>query len=127
MSSSSLKMASAAQAETPTPPPAYACAHCTNCGYNNFPQTEICPKCWSTATETLKLSDVGVLYSFSSIASTSGKHFVGYVDLPEDIRVFGLLNAATRPECGCSVRFSGVRAPAGSPAFVFDVTAGQGA
>ena len=120
------KRASAETAETPAQPPAYACTHCTNCGYNNFPQAEICPKCWSTATNVLELSQEGVLYSFSSIGGTSGKQYVGYVDLPEEIRVFGLLNTDARPECGLPVKLSGVRVPQGAPAFVFDVVSTVG-
>jgi uncharacterized OB-fold protein len=106
-------------------PPAFACSHCPDCGYNNFPPADVCPKCWSEHTQLQALSSEGVLYSFSTIGGADAAQFVGYVDLPENVRVFGLLNTAERPECGMPVRLSAVRAPGSGPSFVFDVLAKQ--
>ena len=69
----------------------------------------------------MALSEEGVLYSFSSTGSATSKQYVGYVDLPESIRLFGLLNTDERPECGLAVKLSAVRVPQGTPAFVFNV------
>jgi len=105
-------------------PPRYACSHCTDCGYNNFPPADVCPRCWSANTNLQGLSPEGVLYSFSTIGSAPSVEFVGYVDLPENVRVFGLLNtpAKERPTCGAPVNLSSVRAPGVGPCYVFDLT-----
>lgn len=103
-------------------PPPYACSHCTECGYNNFPPAGVCPKCWSENTQLRGLSPEGILYSFSTIGSGDGAQFVGYVDLAEKVRVFGLLQTGARPVCGMPVQLTAVRAPRQGPCFVFDVT-----
>jgi len=106
-------------------PPAFACSHCSDCGYNNFPPADVCPKCWSSSIKPQGLSSEGVLYSFSTIGSADALQFVGYIDLPENVRMFGLLKTSERPVCGMKVSLSAVRAPGSGPCFVFDVRAAQ--
>ena len=120
--------ASVARADVGAPqPPAYACSHCQACGFNNFPPADVCPKCWSEKAEQRDLSAQGVLYSYTTIGSADALQYVGYVDLPENVRVFGLLNTTQAPACGVPVTLSAVRAPGSGPCFVFDLVAKQGA
>lgn len=106
--------------------PAFACSHCSDCGYNNFPPADVCPKCWAASTGLQGLSPEGILYSFSTIGGADAVQFVGYVDLPENVRVFGLLNTTERPACGIPVSLTAVRAPGSGPCFVFDVSVNSG-
>jgi uncharacterized OB-fold protein len=71
-------------------------SRCKKCGQNYFPPMEICPKCFVEGEmEKIKLSNRGKLYSYS-IVYVAPKEFmtpyaVGYVDLPEGVRVLGQL------------------------------------
>ena len=116
--------AASTEASGPTPPP-YACSHCSDCGYNNFPPADVCPNCWSSTPQLQELSHEGVLYSFSTLVGRDSSQFVGYVDLPEKIRVFGLLTTTDRPECGTPVSFAEARPVGNGPCFVFDVSTTQ--
>lgn len=107
--------------------PAYACSHCSDCGYNNFPSADVCPKCWSTSTQLLDLSAHGTLYSFTTMGSADAVKFVGLVDLPESVRVFGQLETPVQPVCGAPVTLSRVRAPGYGPCYVYDLSTTQGA
>ena len=66
------------------------------CGQKYFPPLEICPKCLAEGKmEKIKLSNQGNLYSYS-IVHVAPKEFmppyaIGYVDLPEGVRVLGQL------------------------------------
>ncbi|WP_436317315.1 Zn-ribbon domain-containing OB-fold protein [Variovorax sp. LjRoot84] len=109
------------------PQPLFACSHCPACGFNNFPPSDVCPQCWSRNLQVKELSRTGVLYSFSSQLLEGEKHFVGYVDLPEGVRVFGRLtgNEPQQPSCGIPVRFSSVQPASGRPSFVFALPTGK--
>jgi uncharacterized OB-fold protein len=81
--------------------------HCTDCGFNTFPPSAVCPDCMSLATQPLPLSRTGVLYSFTTIRHAKADTFGGYVDFPERIRVFGHLGgftAASPPRCDMPVQ-----------------------
>src|SRR5687768_15969600 len=84
----------------------FSCSHGTSCGYNNFPSSDVCLRCWSQDVQVMKLSPTGVLYSFSSMRIEDARHFVGYIDLPEDVRVFGRLTGSElqNPVCGMPVK-----------------------
>lgn len=76
----------------------------------------------SLDVEVRPLSAAGVLYAFSSIDLEEGKVFVGYVDLPEKVRVFARLlgfGAGEPPTCGLTLRLIEVRPPGTGPQFVF--------
>lgn len=63
---------------------------CPRCETAAFPCPEICPQCWGPV-DSLPLSNVGELYSYSTIHVGSERptpYTVGYVDLPEGARVF---------------------------------------
>ncbi|MGJ7602738.1 Zn-ribbon domain-containing OB-fold protein [Variovorax sp. LT1R20] len=120
-SSISTKDAPSAKTVGEPPPPPFACSHCLACGYNNFPASEICPQCWSRNIQLTELSGNGVLYSFSSQVFAGEKHFVGYVDLPEQVRVFGRLTSSEqqRPSCGTRVTLTAIQPPGSGPCFAF--------
>jgi uncharacterized OB-fold protein len=107
----------------PASVPAYACSHCTQCGYNNFPPTEVCPKCWAGECESLPLSRSGVLYSFTTAKVAGAPHFVGYVDLPEKIRLYGLVETrpGELPQCGAPVSLTRAQAAGQGPCFAFQI------
>lgn len=109
---------------------AYACSHCRDCGYNNFPVSDVCPQCLSLSVDAQTLSSEGVLYSFSSLNKAGSKQFVGYIDLPESIRVFAKLedfSGDARPFCGMPVTLSAVNEVGNGPQFVFRKNAGVAA
>jgi uncharacterized OB-fold protein len=69
-------------------------SHCPECGKYAFPAANYCDKCGnSEGIESAKLSNVGKLYSFSEVhvapKQLTTPYVLGYVDLPEDVRVLG--------------------------------------
>lgn len=65
--------------------------HCATCGIAAYPKPRQCPGCLN-ALDDRPLSDMGTLYSYSIVhigpAGRAVPYTVGYVDLPEDARVF---------------------------------------
>jgi uncharacterized OB-fold protein len=58
------------------------------------------------------LSRRGVLYSYTTMRAGAGTVFVGYVDLPEKIRLFAELagfDAGQPPSCGLDVALKTIR------------------
>lgn len=68
---------------------------CQACGQLDFPKLSPCPNCWGEQFETVPLSRRGKLYSFSDNyvgqAGMKTPYSFGYVDLPEDLRIFAQL------------------------------------
>ena len=77
-------------------PPFLKGYRCKKCGELDFPKTVPCPKCWGKEFEMVPLSRRGKLYSVSDIyVGQPGKavpYIIGYIDLPEDIRIFAQFN-----------------------------------
>lgn len=68
---------------------------CCTCGTRMFPRAPVCPGCMGEAVEEETMPDDGVLYSFS-VLSVGPARFekpvtLGYVDLPNGVRVFSHL------------------------------------
>lgn len=102
--------------------PGYEGSYCVACGFTNFPASEVCPSCLDQTIEARALSRSGLLYSFSSLRVGENTVFVGYVDLPERVRVFGRIASATpnwRPVCDMPVRLQAVQTVEAGPRFVF--------
>jgi uncharacterized OB-fold protein len=64
-----------------------------------FPPHPMCPSCGAEGGQaTVELSPVGTLYTFSEIhiapKGFATPYAVGYVDLPEGVRLFGQIEAA---------------------------------
>jgi uncharacterized OB-fold protein len=67
-------------------------SRCGHCGNLTFPPRRECAVCGGVE-ETVLLSGAGTLYSFSEIhvapKGFATPYMVGYVDLPEGVRLFG--------------------------------------
>ncbi len=80
---------------------------CGDCGFHTFPPSTVCPSCMSLNVRPLPLSPVGKLYSFTTIRHAKAETFGGYVDFPENVRVFGHLGGFAPdllPKCDMQVR-----------------------
>jgi uncharacterized OB-fold protein len=61
---------------------------CTNCGKLHFPPQRLCSSCFSwEEMEEMPLSRRGRIFSWT-VSYMMGEHPIGYIDLPEGIRVF---------------------------------------
>ncbi len=69
---------------------------CQKCGKTWFPKAVPCPECWSEDIIQIPLSRVGKLYSYSTVhvgqKGIQTPYVIGYVDLPENVRVFAQLD-----------------------------------
>lgn len=69
-------------------------SQCGHCGAVAFPPHPSCPACGAeSGQDIVQLSPVGTLYTFSEIhvapKGFATPYAVGYVDLPEGVRLFG--------------------------------------
>jgi len=68
---------------------------CKKCGQLDFPKPSMCPSCWGGDFEMVPLSRKGKLYSSAEIfIGQPGMNFpitIGYIDLPENLRIFAQL------------------------------------
>jgi uncharacterized protein len=76
---------------------------CHACGRVSFPARRHCPYCLETArVEVTPLSRRGRLFAFTTaevgVPTIDAPYAFGFVDLPEGVRVFSLLQAPPAPE-----------------------------
>jgi benzoylsuccinyl-CoA thiolase BbsA subunit len=76
--------------------PAYLKGYrCKTCGQLDFPKLTPCPACWGETFEMVPLSRRGKLYSYADIyigqPGLKTPYIIGYIDLPENIRIFSML------------------------------------
>lgn len=68
---------------------------CKKCGQLDFPKLSPCPSCWGEEFDVVPLSRQGKLYSFSDNfigqAGMKTPYSFGYIDLPENLRIFAQL------------------------------------
>ena len=68
-------------------------AECSDCGTRIFPGAPVCPSCNGERMKPLPLGSSGTLYACSTVhvapAVWQVPYVIGYVDLPEGVRVFG--------------------------------------
>lgn len=68
---------------------------CKKCGQLDFPKLSPCPNCWGEEFEVVPLSRRGKLYSYTDIfvgpPGQATPYIIGYVDLPENLRIFAQL------------------------------------
>ncbi len=68
-------------------------AECSACGTRIFPAAPVCPTCNAEQLKPLALGATGTLYACSTVhvapAAWQVPYVIGYVDLPEGVRVFG--------------------------------------
>ena len=96
---------------------------CGHCGTVAFPAHGLCPACGvDNGQARVELSPVGTLYTFSEIhiapKGFATPYAVGYVDLPEGVRLFGQIEGrASDLTMGehVAVTLGPVRADAGRP------------
>ena len=99
--------------------------HCPSCGYFNFPPSQVCARCMALEVEARPLSRRGRLYSHTTMRRGDKTVFVGYVDLPEQVRVLGMLEGFDAPPaCDASVELARIKPvtepnPQREPVFVF--------
>ncbi len=75
--------------------PHLAGTRCRVCGTHFFPRRRVCARCLSTDTETVPLSERGVLYTYTVVHQSTPEfrtpYILGYVDLPDGVRVLAPL------------------------------------
>ncbi|MEV6923383.1 OB-fold domain-containing protein [Dactylosporangium sp. NPDC051485] len=104
-------------------------SHCSSCGLHRYPPQAYCPND-QTATQTVPLSRHGRIYEAVQVhlapAGFQAPYLIGYVDLPEGVRVFARLAAQPgyTPRNGDPVllRFGTVRHDPSRIGPVFEVT-----
>lgn len=73
-------------------------SRCLDCGALTFPSSGACSHCGGDHTAPQALSPTGTLYSFSVLhvgaRGWPAPYVLGYVDLPEGVRVFAHIDAA---------------------------------
>jgi uncharacterized OB-fold protein len=85
--------------------PRLVAARCKACGGVWFPMRPVCPTCATAAPEELLVGPAGTLYSYSTVHISSARetpYTLGYVDLPEGVRVLATVTDADAP-LGCDV------------------------
>lgn len=69
---------------------------CKECGQLDFPKLNPCPNCWGEEFDMVPLSRRGRLYSYADIfigqPGLQTPYIIGYVDLPENLRIFAMLD-----------------------------------
>lgn len=110
------------------PEPRLVAGKCSGCGALSFPRAIVCPACLADDIGKAHLAGEGVLYSFATVhqapRSWSVPYHLGYVDLPEGIRV--LAHIAGIPRISGKVRLGVGRvgtATDGSPLLSYVFTA----
>ena len=77
--------------------PSLNASRCKDCGLSVFPPSAVCPDCLSVNQQALYLSGSGKLYSYTQIHVAPPTwvvpYIIGYVDLPEGVRLFGKVDA----------------------------------
>ena len=96
---------------TPNGPRLNAC-RCADCGRVHFPKILFCRDCLGQNLAAEELSALGTLYAFTTIRTVEKPYSVGYIDLPEGLRVFGRIDdSVTGVRIGAEVDLVGVGNP----------------
>ena len=77
-------------------------SRCPACGAHFFPAREVCPGCLEQDMERVPLSGQGSLYTYTVVRQSAPgfpvPYLLGYVDLPEGVRVLGQLAGLSQDE-----------------------------
>jgi len=101
---------------------------CSRCGKVFFPKKDICPDCFDNGLmEEIPLSPKGKLVTFTIIHRSLGNiktpYAIGYIDTPEQIRLFSLLTESSLNELrigmDMEVVFLEERGDEGKPVWVY--------
>jgi uncharacterized OB-fold protein len=75
--------------------PSLAGSRCPGCGAHFFPARHVCSGCLTEDLDLVPLSRTGTIYTFTVVRQSTpdftAPYLLGYVDLPEGVRVLGLL------------------------------------
>ena len=75
---------------------------CRSCGKVAFPRKRVCPECFGEDLEDQALSRSGTLHTWArtylGVPRIGLPYVIGFVDLPEKIRLFGLILAGEDEE-----------------------------
>jgi len=76
-------------------PPFLKGYRCKKCGQLDFPKVSPCPNCWGEEFEMVPLSRRGKLYAYTDVfigqQGMKTPYIFGYIDLPENLRIFAQL------------------------------------
>jgi uncharacterized OB-fold protein len=90
-------------------------SRCRACAYTGYPPLSMCPECFGRDHEALPLAGAGVLYSFSRVhvgaRAADGPYVVGYVDTPEQARLFAIIDDTPDLRLDAPVRLTANGAP----------------
>ena len=83
-------------------------SRCTSCGRVVYPAAKSCLDCSHEEVEPLKLGNTGKLYAYTTVHMPI-PHFpppfnVGYIELPEGLRIFAPIAEGTELKVGLPVR-----------------------
>lgn len=80
---------------------------CADCDQRVFPPAPVCPSCMGEHMTDLPLGGRGKLYSFTVIRQAmpdfTPPYMVGYVDMPERVRVFSHLTGVAPEALACDM------------------------
>src|SRR5699024_6100523 len=79
---------------------------CVTCGARAFPARTVCISCMGTNLASALLPDTGTLYSYSTVhvsSSRSTPYVLGYVDLPDGVRLLAEIHGNDRISVGVPV------------------------
>jgi uncharacterized protein len=78
-------------------------SRCAGCGSHYFPRRRVCARCLNDSMDDALLSTRGTLYTYTVVRQSTptfpSPYVLGYVDLPEKVRVLGRF-ADCEPEQG---------------------------
>lgn len=68
---------------------------CESCGKISFPKKYVCPDCFGNKLKVVPLSKKGTLHTFAlsviSLPDMEKPYVIGFIDLPEKIKLFSLI------------------------------------
>lgn len=77
--------------------PQLVAGRCRACGAHSFPKARVCTMCLAEEIDTVALAREGTLYSYSVVHQAPRgwrvPYVLGYVDLPDDVRVLAHIAA----------------------------------
>ena len=80
---------------------------CEDCQQRVFPPPAVCPFCMGERLRAIPISRRGTLYSYTQLAQGAPEfespYFIGYVDMPEGVRVFTQLTDVDPATIACDM------------------------
>ena len=93
-------------------------SRCPSCGAHFFPARDVCPGCLTEDLKPVPLSGQGTLYTYTVVRQSAPEfrvpYLLGYVDLPEGVRVLGVLLGLPEDQARIGMTLSLVTRPVGT-------------